>query len=130
MELLYTKKFLKQKSKLRNGRSVKDTDKILNDLAKFKNTFELEHSSLDIKKRVIDDTYRVRYSGKPEMRIVFKVVDQSTQTDKKQVLEMIWIGSREDYEVYAHNSINEEILNRVVIYITESQFKTLEYLLN
>lgn len=130
MELLYTKKFLKLKSKIRNPRSIKDTEKILNDLLKLQNLFELEHSTLDIKKRVIDNTYRVRYSGKPEMRIVFRVVDQSTQTDKKQVLEMLWIGSREDYEIYAHNPINEEIEKKVIIYITESQFKTLEYLLN
>lgn len=130
MELLFTKKFLKLKKKIRNQKSLKDTDKIITDLNSKSNLFEIQNSSLDVKKRVIDETYRVRYSNNPEMRILFRVIDKSTATNKKQVLEMLWVGSREDYEIYSHNAINEEINTKIVIFITESQFNKLNYLLD
>lgn len=138
MELQFTKKYLKLFSKIRNERSKKDTEKVINVLMSTPNSFELTNTNissgqgqkLDVKKREIDDTYRIRYSGKPEMRIVFKILDVSTQKDKKQILELLWVGSRESYEIYAHSPINEEIEKKLVVTISESQFKKIVHLLN
>lgn len=141
MELQFTKKYLKLFSKIRNDRSKKETEKVINVLMATPNSFELTNSNisnvtqsgqgqkLDVKKREIDNTYRIRYSGKPEMRIIFRILDASTQNDKKQILELLWVGSRESYELYAHASINEETEKKLILLISESQFKKLEHLL-
>jgi hypothetical protein len=138
MELQFTKKYLKLFGKIRNERSKKETEKVINVLMSTPNSFELTNTNisssqgqkLDVKKREIDGTYRIRYSGKPEMRIVFKILDVSTQKDKKQILELLWVGSRESYEIYAHSPINEEIEKKLVVTISESQFQRLGHLLN
>lgn len=152
MELEFTARFIKLRSKIRNQRSVKDTDKVMEALRSTPNMFEL-FKILDLKYRMIDETYRIRYSNKPEMRIIFKVKEVISTTDfqkpeekkwtwnniqnesktenksekqnKKQMLELLWIGSREDYEKFAHNAITEETDDKFNISITEKQLKKL-----
>jgi uncharacterized FlgJ-related protein len=161
MELEFTSRFIKLRFKIRNQRSIKDTDKVMETLRSTLNMFEL-HKVLDLKYRVIDDTYRIRYSNKPEMRIIFRIMevdsqplekksgeksyewknfqrvnvqtenikeDQSEKQKKKQILELLWIGSREEYEKYAHNAIREDVENKLSITITEEQYKKLNQLL-
>jgi uncharacterized FlgJ-related protein len=152
MELEFTARFIKLRSKVRNQRSVKDTDKVIEVLRNTPNMFEL-HKILDLKYRAVDGTYRIRYSNKPEMRIVFNqkeviVTNDFQKTDekkwswdnpqshgkndnktekqnKKQVLELLWIGSREEYGKFSNNAITEETDNKFNISITEKQLNLL-----
>jgi len=152
MELEFTARFIKLRSKVRNQRSVKDTDKVIEVLRNTPNMFEL-HKILDLKYRAVDGTYRIRYSNKPEMRIVFNqkeviVTNDFQKTDekkwswdnsqrhgkndnktekqnKKQVLELLWIGSREEYGKFSNNAITEETDNKLNISITEKQLNIL-----
>jgi uncharacterized FlgJ-related protein len=152
MELEFTARFIKLRSKVRNQRSVKDTDKVIEVLRNTPNMFEL-HKILDLKYRAVDGTYRIRYSNKPEMRIVFNqkeviVTNDFQKTDekkwswdnpqshgkndnktekqnKKQVLELLWIGSREEYGKFSNNAITEETDNKFNISITEKQLNIL-----
>jgi len=152
MELEFTARFIKLRSKVRNQRSVKDTDKVIEVLRNTPNMFEL-HKILDLKYRAVDGTYRIRYSNKPEMRIIFNqkeviVTNDFQKTDekkwswdnpqshgkndnktekqnKKQVLELLWIGSREEYGKFSNNAITEETDNKFNISITEKQLNIL-----
>ncbi len=128
MELEYTSRFLKLKSKIRNQRSIKDTDKVLDVLTTTPNLFEI-HKILDVKHRAVDDTYRIRYSNKLEMRIIFEIKEIVKPTEKRQILELLWIGSREDYEKYSHAAIKEGIDENFNIILTEEQFRKLSNLL-
>ena len=152
MELEFTTRFIKLRSKIRNQRSVKDTDKVIEVLRNTPNMFEL-HKILDLKYRAVDGTYRIRYSNKPEMRIVFsekevivtndfqkpeekkwswnniqnegKNENKTEKQNKKQVLELLWIGSREEYGKFANNAITEETDSKINISITEKQLNKL-----
>lgn len=128
MELEYTSRYLKQLKKLKNKRSVEDTDKIVNQLMGFENLSEILKSNMDVKFRDVDKTYRIRYSGKPEMRIIFvpkEVVDKEGLKSKR-VLELIWVGTREDYKRFAYNRVQEEIEEGLKIMITENQFRLIK----
>jgi hypothetical protein len=125
MEIEYTARYLKLYQKLKNKRSIKDTDKVVRALTLFENLSEIQKSNLDVKLRDIDKTYRIRYSNNPEMRIIFFVKDlvQNDEKQKKKILELLWVGSREDYKRFAYNKIREEEESGMKIMISERHLK-------
>ena len=121
MNIQYTPKFIRLMKKL-EGRGEEDTKVVLNKIESSKDLSEL-YNILDIKKFDIGG-YRIRYSGKPEMRIRFVLVSDS-KGEKKKTLELRWVWTREDYERIAHTPMNESRKKKVTVIVSESQFERL-----
>lgn len=122
MQIQYTARFLKSMSKIKDKRMIKDTEKVLSRIQQAENFVEL-YKILDINK--LEEGlggYRIRYSGKPEMRIRFDLLSDPMDKNKKTV-ELQFVGTREEYEKYAHKSMNESVSKKMIIFITEEQFK-------
>ena len=122
MEIQYTPRFLKLMSKIKDKRGRIETDKII-DKIKNANDFSELNQVLDIKKYVVGG-YRIRYSGKPEMRIRFSLIPDQEGNEKK-VVELRWVGNREEYERISNKPLNESVKNKMVIIVRESQFERL-----
>jgi hypothetical protein len=122
MEIQYTPRFLKLMSKIKDKRGKMETDKIIDKIKNADNFSEL-NNILDIKKYVVGG-YRIRYSGKPEMRIRFSLIQDQDGNDKKMV-ELRWVGNREEYEKISNKPINESVKKKMVIVVSESQFERL-----
>ena len=122
MEIQYTPRFLKLMSKIKDKRGRIETDKII-DKIKNANDFSELNQVLDIKKYVVGG-YRIRYSGKPEMRIRFSLIPDQEGNEKK-VVELRWVGSREEYERISNKPLNESVKKKRVIIVSESQFQRL-----
>ena len=122
MEIQYTPRFLKLMSKIKDKRGRIETDKII-DKIKNANDFSELNQVLDIKKYVVGG-YRIRYSGKPEMRIRFSLIPDQEGNEKK-VVELRWVGNREEYERISNKPLNESVKKKMVIIVSESQFERL-----
>ena len=122
MEIQYTPRFLKLMSKIKDKRGKTNTDVII-DKIKNANDFSELNQVLDIKKYVVGG-YRIRYSGKPEMRIRFSLIPDQEGNEKK-VVELRWVGSREEYERISNKPLNESVKKKRVIIVSESQFQRL-----
>jgi hypothetical protein len=122
MEIQYTPRFLKLMSKIKDKRGRIETDKII-DKIKNANDFSELNQVLDIKKYVVGG-YRIRYSGKPEMRIRFSLIPDQEGNEKK-VVELRWVGNREEYERISNKPLNESVKKKMVIIVSESQFQRL-----
>lgn len=126
MKIEYTPRYLKDYSDIRDVRAKKDTDKVERMIGMANNFVEL-HRLLDIKKY---DTglggYRIRYSGRPEWRIRFELVEDP-ENPKEKVVKLQVVLPREKYQKYAHTSLNENKSSKnVKMKITESQLKMLK----
>lgn len=122
MQVILTPKFVKLLGKIKEKRGREETQKIISKIQDAKDFNEL-HNTLDIKKYEIGG-YRIRYSGKPEMRIRFALIpDPSDET--KKIPELRFVGTREEYERIAHKPMNESFQKRRVYVLTESQIKLL-----
>jgi hypothetical protein len=122
MDIQYTPKFLKLMSKIKHSRGKEETEKVISKIQNAKDFSEL-NTILDIKKYVVGG-YRIRYSGKPEMRIRFSLLSNPLDETKK-IIELRFVGTREDYEKIAHKPMNESKRGKRVIVISDSQFKRL-----
>ncbi len=122
MDIQYTPKFLKLMSKIKHSRGKEETEKVISKIQNAKDFSEL-NTILDIKKYVVGG-YRIRYSGKPEMRIRFSLLSNLLDETKK-IIELRFVGTREDYEKIAHKPMNESKRGKRVIVISDSQFKRL-----
>jgi hypothetical protein len=127
MKIEYTPRYLKYLSAIREKRAKKDTEKIERLINMSPNFVEL-HKIIDIKKYDPGlGGYRIRYSGNPEYRIRFELVDDP-ENPKEKVIKLQMVLPREKYEKYAHTSINESVEKRMKIMITESQLRLLKNL--
>jgi hypothetical protein len=106
MKIEYTSRYLKQYADIRDPRAKKETDKVERVIGAANNFVEL-HKMLDIKKYIAFDAYRIRYSGKPEYRVRFTLVDDSTNS-KEKVVKLHLVLPREKYEKYAHTYLDED----------------------
>ena len=122
MDIQYTPKFLKLMSKIKHSRGKEETEKVISKIQNAKDFSEL-NTILDIKKYVVGG-YRIRYSGKPEMRIRFSLLSNPLDETKK-IIELRFVGTREEYEKIAHKPMNESKRGKRVIVISDSQFKRL-----
>ena len=122
MEIQYTPRFMKLMGKIKDKRGKVDTDVIIDKIKNAKDFSEL-NQVLDIKKYVVGG-YRIRYSGKPEMRIRFSLVPDQDGNEKK-VVELRWVGNREEYERISNKPMNESVKKKMIIIVSESQFKLL-----
>ena len=122
MDIQYTPKFLKLMSKIKHSRGKEETEKVISKIQNAKDFSEL-NILLDIKKYIVGG-YRIRYSGKPEMRIRFSLLSNPLDETKK-IIELRFVGTREDYEKIAHKPMNESKRGKRVIVISDSQFKRL-----
>lgn len=122
MDIQYTPKFLKLMSKIKHSRGKEETEKVISKIQNAKDFSEL-NTILDIKIYVVGG-YRIRYSGKPEMRIRFSLLSNPLDETKK-IIELRFVGTREDYEKIAHKPMNESKRGKRVIVISDSQFKRL-----
>lgn len=122
MEIQYTPKFIKLMSKIKNARGKEETEKVISKIQNAKDFLEL-NNVLDIKKYIVGG-YRIRYSGKPEMRIRFSLIPNPMDETKK-IIELRFVGTREEYEKIAHKPMNESVKKKRVIIVSESQFKRL-----
>jgi hypothetical protein len=120
MDIQYTPKFVKLMSKIKNARGKEETEKVISKIQNAKDFSEL-NNVLDIKKYIVGG-YRIRYSGKPEMRIRFSLIPNPID-DTKKIIELRFVGTREDYEKIAHKPMNESVKKKRVIIVSESQFK-------
>lgn len=121
MQIVYTPKFLRLMNKLKDKRSKEDTEKVIKKIESAKDFLEL-NNLLDIKKYVIGG-YRIRYSGRPEMRIRFSFISDS-KGGPKDILELRWVGTREDYDKEL-KTIHESNIKKMRVVVTESQFQRL-----
>ena len=122
MDIQYTPKFLKLMSKIKHSRGKEETEKVISKIQNAKDFSEL-NTILDIKKYIVGG-YRIRYSGKPEMRIRFSLLPNPLDETKK-IIELRFVGTREEYERIAHKPMNESKRSKRVIIISDSQFKRL-----
>ncbi len=122
MDIQYTPKFVKLMSKIKNARGKEETEKVISKIQNAKDFLEL-NNVLDIKKYIVGG-YRIRYSGKPEMRIRFSLIPNPMDETKK-IIELRFVGTREEYEKIAHKPMNESVKKKRVIIVSESQFKRL-----
>lgn len=106
MKIEYTSRYLKQYAEIKDSRAKKETDKVERLIGSANNFIDL-HKMLDIKKYIAFDSYRIRYSGKPEYRIRFILVDDSTNS-KEKVVRLLLVLPREKYEKYAHSYLDED----------------------
>jgi hypothetical protein len=120
MEIQYTPKFMKLMGKIKNTRGKEETEKVISKIQNAKDFSEL-NILLDIKKYIVGG-YRIRYSGKPEMRIRFSLIPNPLDETKK-IIELRFVGTREEYERIAHKPMNESIRKKKVIIVSESQYK-------
>jgi hypothetical protein len=109
-------------SKIKNSRGKEETEKVISKIQNAKDFSEL-NILLDIKKYIVGG-YRIRYSGKPEMRIRFSLLPNPLDETKK-IIELRFVGTREEYEKIAHKPMNESKRSKRVIIINDSQFKRL-----
>ena len=127
MKIEYTPRYLKDLSDIRDKRAIKDTEKIERLINMSPNFVEL-HKIIDIKKYDPGlGGYRIRYSGNPEYRIRFELIDDP-EKPREKIIKLQMVLSREKYEKYAHKSINESLEKRMRIIITESQLRFLKNL--
>lgn len=127
MKIEYTPRYLKDLSDIRDKRAIKDTEKIERLINMSPNFVEL-HKIIDIKKYNPGlGGYRIRYSGNPEYRIRFELIDDP-EKPREKIIKLQMVLSREKYEKYAHKSINESLEKRMRIIITESQLRLLKNL--
>jgi hypothetical protein len=123
MRIEYTPRYLKDYADIKDVRAKKETDKVERIIGTANNFMEL-HKMLDIKKYPDLGGYRVRYSGKPEWRIRFELVDD-LQT-KEKVVKLQIVLPREKYQKFAHKPVNESIEKNTKIIITEKQLMMLK----
>ncbi len=125
MEIQYTARYIKDYSDIKDKRAKKDTDRVENLIRSASNFIELNRV-LDIKKYDPGlGGYRIHYSGKPEWRIRFDLIDSNDKRNKTIQLQIVL--PRERYEKYAHTKINESILDRnLKLVISERQLKLLK----
>lgn len=95
MEIQYTPKFLRLLGKLKDKRAKEETEKVVDKIKKANDFVELTNL-LDVKKYVVG-SYRIRYSGKPEMRIKFSLIPNQ-KDGIKNIVELRWVGTREEYD--------------------------------
>ena len=126
MKIEYTPRYLKDYADIKDARAKKETDKV-EKIIRIANNFMELHKMLDIKKYPDLGGYRIRYSGNPEYRIRFELID-NPENPREKVIKLQMVLSREKYEKYAHKSINESIEKRMRIIITESQLRLLKNL--
>ncbi len=123
MRIEYTPRYLKDYADIKDARAKKETDKVERIIGAANNFMEL-HKMLDIKKYPDLGGYRIRYSGKPEWRIRFELVDD-LQT-KEKVVKLQIVLPREKYQKFAHKPVNESIEKNTKIIITEKQLTMLK----
>lgn len=123
MRIEYTPRYLKDYADIKDARAKKETDKVERIIGAANNFMEL-HKMLDIKKYPDLGGYRIRYSGKPEWRIRFELVDD-LQT-KEKVVKLQIVLPREKYQKFAHKPVNESIEKNTKIIITEKQLMMLK----
>lgn len=127
MKIEYSSRYLKDFSSIREKRAKSDTEKVERLINMSDNFIEL-HKILDIKKYDVGlGGYRIRYSGNPEYRIRFELLDDK-DNPKEKVVKLQIVLPREKYEKYAHRSINESINDRIKIIINERQLNLLKNL--
>lgn len=127
MKIEYTPRYLKDYGDIKDARAKKETDKVERIIGNANNFMEL-HKALDIKKYPDLGGYRIRYSGKPEWRIRFDLVEDP-QT-KEKVVKLQVVLPREKYQKYAFKSINESIGSNLKMLITEDQLVMLKNHIN
>jgi mRNA-degrading endonuclease RelE of RelBE toxin-antitoxin system len=128
MRIEYTSRYLRDYRDIRDPRAKKATDAVEKKINESPNLLEL-FKVLDIQKYNPDlGGYRIRYSGKPEYRIRFDLLDDPEDPKEKIILLQL-VLPREKYQKYAHSSINESVdSSRLKIVITESQLQMLKQL--
>jgi hypothetical protein len=58
------------------------------------------------------------------MRIRFSLIPDQ-QGNEKKVVDLRWVGSREEYERISNKPMNESVKKKMVIIVSESQFERL-----
>jgi hypothetical protein len=106
MKIEYTSRYLKQYSEIKDPRAKKETDKVERLIGAANNFIDL-HKSLDIMKYNAFVAYRIRYSGKPEYRIRFILIDDD-KNPKEKVVKLQLVLPREKYEKYTHTYLDED----------------------
>ena len=87
MKIEYTPRYLKDLSDIRDKRAKKDTEKIERLINMSPNFVEL-HKIIDIKKYDPGlGGYRIRYSGNPEYRIRFELIDDP-ENPKEKIIKL------------------------------------------
>jgi hypothetical protein len=125
MEIEYTNRYLKDYSNINDKKILKKTDEIIKIIEGATNFIEL-HKLLDIKKIIIDGTYRIAYNNKPQMRIRFDLISEKVDKIMKNRIKLLFIGTHEEYNRYSHKVLKEEMESKeMTIIITESQFERL-----
>ena len=127
MKIEYTPRYLKDYGDIKDARAKKETDKVERIIGNANNFMEL-HKMLDIKKYPDLGGYRIRYSGKPEWRIRFDLVEDPKT--KEKVVKLQVVLPREKYQKYAFKSINESIGSNLKMIITEDQLVMLKNHIN
>ena len=125
MKIEYTPKYTKQFADIKNPRALRDTIKVEKLIESAENFIQM-CKLLDVKKYDPGlGGYRIRYSNKPEWRIRFELVDEPSNPREK-IVKLQLVLSREDYEKYAHKSVNESNeLEGLKLIISESQYQSL-----
>jgi hypothetical protein len=132
MNIVYTSKFLKLQKKLRDKKTIEDTNKVIEVLRNAKDVRDLfkpySNISIQTKDYSIDKSYRIGYSNSPSMRIRFCINDNPATREKEVVLYLVM--TKQEYKPWETkpincNNLNESVQKRIRILISESQFNRL-----
>jgi hypothetical protein len=123
MKIEYTPRYLKDYADIKDARAKKETDKV-EKIIRIADNFMALHKMLDIKKYPDLGGYRIRYSGRPEWRIRFDLVEDPQTKEKLVKLQIVL--PREKYQKFAFKSINESVKRYLKILINEAQLVMLK----
>lgn len=123
MKIEYTPRYIKDYADIKDARAKKETDKV-EKIIRIANNFMELHKMLDIKKYPDLGGYRIRYSGKPEWRIRFDLIED--EKTKEKIVKLQIVLPREKYQKFAFKSVNESIGRNLKMLISEKQLVMLK----